>query len=99
MKIFGFEIKRNGNTSQEVKTNVSTHYVTPDGIIVDGEKIARDLRTYYTLYRINTDVRRCIAEICKTSAKSGYEVYKQLKTEERKKLYKDPKIDFALSNA
>lgn len=54
-----------------------------DGTVIDGSRIARNMRTYFRMYRSNTDLRRCIAEIVQTTGKSGYETYRVNKAGDR----------------
>lgn len=49
-----------------------TQYANGAGTIMDGQQIARNNQTYWRMYRINTDIRAAIRELCETSAKSGY---------------------------
>ena len=61
--------------STEVKSynapvGYATAYANQNGIILDGKAILRNNRTYSIMYRINTDIRRCIIEITNTTMKS-----------------------------
>lgn len=93
MKILGFDI----TFKQDIKgittdakdiptTGYSTQYLSAaNGIILDGKQITRNNRTYGIMYRINPDIRRCVIEIQQTSAKSGFELKKKLKTDGKEK--------------
>lgn len=70
--------------TQESKAVFSTNYANINGSIIDGQQIARNYRTYFRMFRINTDIRRCIIEIQQTSGKSGYEIHSVLKNGKEK---------------
>lgn len=51
------------------------------------------------MYRINPDIRRCVVEIQQTTAKSGYELKKQLKTEGKEKVVTNEQFEAALQRS
>ena len=71
MKIFWFEVKK-AEEKGSILESFGVSY-NSNGIYLDGQKIARNNRTYTTMYRINTDIRGAIRELRETSMKSGYE--------------------------
>lgn len=79
MQIFGINITRNEkkDSGGAFTAGYSTQFSNQNGTILDGKNIARNNATYSTMFRINTDIRRCIKEISETSVKSGYEIHLQ----------------------
>ena len=73
MKLFGFEIKK------EQKGYVpNTPYQSIQGLVDVGKDLQVNLQTFYKMYRIDADIRRCIQEIQQTSWKSGWGVRKYI---------------------
>lgn len=92
MKLFGFELKKAPQTKW-----VSTIY-TSNGISLDGKSIARNFATYGKMWRINTDIRRCIAEKCETAMRGGFELQKKNKGDGAVKVAYDEAFIDALGN-
>ena len=92
MKLFGFELKKATETK-----SVSSVY-SSNGINLDGKSIARNFGTYGKMWRINTDIRRCVAEKCETAMRGGFELQKVNKTDGVKKVAYDPDFLDALGN-
>ena len=76
MKIFGINISFNEkkSTGWVFTGGYTTQFANQNGTILDGKNIARNNATYSIMFRINTDIRRCIKEISETSVKSWYEI-------------------------
>lgn len=65
---------------------------------MDGKSIARNFATYGKMWRINTDIRRCIAEKCETSMRGGFELQKKNKGDGAVKVAYDEAFIDALGN-
>lgn len=78
MNIFGISLKKAKKQEKASNYQYSTQYVGQNGFILDGKQIARNYLTYSKMFRINTDIRRCVKEISETSAKSGYDIKRKL---------------------
>jgi phage portal protein BeeE len=96
MQILGIEIKKAQKPEQKTAPyHYETQYNGQNGIILDGKAIARNHATYSRMFRINTDIRRCVKEISETSAKSGYDT-KQILTDGSDKDISVPQFEQAL---
>lgn len=95
MQIFGVEIKRKTQTEKSAPIAYETQFSAQNGLILDGKQIARNNATYSRMFRINTDIRRCIKEISDTSVKSGYEIHNKLKSG-KEKVVTVPEFEAAL---
>lgn len=74
MKIFGYEFWAFTKKRIEQKAIVSTTYRSPyEPLFLNGKEVARNMETYFRMYRVNADLRRCIEEVQQTSCKSWYQ--------------------------
>lgn len=97
MNILGYQITFSREKKDAPAIGYSTSYQNAsNGIIFDGKQIARNNRTYGIMYRINPDIRRCVIEIQQTTAKSGYETKKLLKTDGKEKTITVPEFEKCL---
>ena len=96
MEIFGIEIKAKPKAGKAAAVAYETQYSSQNGAILDGKQIARNNATYSRMFRINTDIRRCVKEISETTAKSGYQLKQVLLTDGREKDVSVPEFEAAL---
>lgn len=96
MEFFGIEIKAKPKAGKAAAVAYETQYSTQNGTILDGKQIARNNATYSKMFRINTDIRRCVKEISETSVKSGYQIKQVLLTDGREKDVTVPEFEAAL---
>lgn len=96
MEFFGIEIKAKPKAGKAAAVAYETQYSSQNGAILDGKQIARSNATYSRMFRINTDIRRCVKEISETTAKSGYQLKQVLLTDGRAKDVEVPDFEAAL---
>lgn len=93
MQFLGLNINfaRKGSEMVEQKSvSYSTRYANFDGAILDGKNITRNNIQFYKMYRINTDIRRCISEKQQTSMKSGFEFRQYIESTGNEKVVQAP---------
>lgn len=59
--------------------------------------LARNMMNFYRMYRINSDLRRCVQEIQQTSGKSGYSLRQYVSSQDYFKEVADPAVDDLLN--
>lgn len=99
MKFLGIELKRTEKEDKASPIGYVTQYANQNGVILDGKEIARNNRTYGIMFRINPDIRRCVIEIQQTTAKSGYETHKLMKTTANEKVVTVEEFESALGKS
>ncbi len=86
MKLFWLEIKKEVKDYQIPYSTAYTQW-----ILNNGQDIQLNMQTFYKMYRIDSDIRRCIQEIMQTAGKSGWIIrewinnrqdYKQIKNQQ-----------------
>lgn len=99
MKIFGWELKRAKTQLQtENKGIVSTTYRSPyEPLFLNGKEVARNMETYFRMYRVNADLRRCIEEVQQTCCKSGYQTKIWVNNREDYKVVYNEQVEEALN--
>lgn len=99
MKLFGWELKRAKTQLQtENKGIVSTTYRSPyEPLFLNGKEVARNMETYFRMYRVNADLRRCIEEVQQTSCKSWYQTKIWVNNREDYKVVYNEQVEEALN--
>lgn len=105
MKILGFEIKRGSTETKSPagvvlggrKKGFSTS-LSANGVNINGESISASYRTFWKMYRTNTDIFRCVEEKIQTAMKKGYELQKVNITDGKRKVTKDEAFERALGD-
>lgn len=99
MKIFWWELKRAKTQLQtENKGIVSTTYRSPyEPLFLNGKEVARNMETYFRMYRVNADLRRCIEEVQQTCCKSGYQTKIWVNNREDYKVVYNEQVEEALN--
>jgi HK97 family phage portal protein len=98
MKLFGYEIvKKDG--AKEIKGYHMPDYGSFQGMVGmgNGLDLSRSIKNFYLMYRINSDLRRCIQEIQQTAGKDGYRLTLHVSSSDYDKEIIDPEVDKILS--